>query len=235
MQLLTLIILLSVWCAPVLAETFEIVSTNSEAYSVGAKLSNQTQLRLGVDKWLKLKASNGKIYLIEGPYQEDDKKNPLIKVLETIITPGKKDFFAQKAWKEEINQVWQMLTKKILGMQLGNHLNENQLVFDVSPNSSKLWTLTPWDKDFCYSVANGFNIEHTLPFDRLKLTFIKEKSGSEKETVPEIEKASEPENISLIHLHQMPNKKWDSKTYQAIWMVEQGCYRQAELLLRVKE
>jgi hypothetical protein len=228
MRALTLIILLlNVLCYQgVSAEIFEIVRTNNEAYSSMKTLSNDAWVQLEKGEWLYLKTTNGAIYRLEGPY--DDKKSndkDVGTVIKTILTPGgKNNFYQDKTWKGNFNWAWQMLIQELLGIKMfpeylfmgANHPH-------IPPAMNAFWTLTPRDKNFCYSIKQGFNVNTSLyQGEPVVLTW----------TI-EGEQALKKESEGIVTLHQMPDKTWDSKTYQAMWMAEKGCYRQAELLLRV--
>jgi hypothetical protein len=221
---------------------------------------HKVRLGVGQKLVLKVPNRAKKIY-INGPYVHSPyavtsnagkncKKDSLIGVLTCLLTTGQgcdkckpndftctircrkpflphddsessQDSFIRDWW----NSIKPRLFKEILPPS-SNSQKTNEAEKITLPDDP--WVLVaPSDENFCYRPDKPLTIwrPELLTGQLIYLTNPSDKQDSRPSTTG-------MNDLLVIRLHTMPDDKTlPSNTYKAVWMAEQGCYRQAQLLL----
>lgn len=136
-------------------------------------------------------------------------------------TPTSKD-------KQLLKELWHFARQKLFPhiapapLSRGDYTHAQRIEMPTDP-----WLLVAsWDENFCYRPNQPLTIWQPDSLEDKLVLFAR--SADQKP----LKKGVDLDDVFVITLHSMPDDNaFPSKTYQAVWMAEKGCYRQAQLLL----
>ena len=251
--LLSVILIVGLFSQATMAEKFEVVESHASKYPLKKILTGQDKVELNAGESFLLQAlSTGQQFLIDGPYNDpstpvvgrkckkdtltdiltciggeakDCKMTTISGILKCITTPILPNVEDEDTPKEAVvNALWELGRSLFMHQVVpkGTSVGNQTVPADVPTDP---WILVAFlDQDFCYRSNEPLKI---WPPEALTNNLLVLADSDESAT-------TDSANLKkgAIILHKMPdNNELPSNTFKAVWMAEQGCYRQAQLLL----
>jgi hypothetical protein len=126
-----------------------------------------------------------------------------------------------------VKELWNRVRKRFFKGATSSDLRLQKSNTDHLKALKNPWLLiAPLDKHFCSRPNKPLRIWQPDVF-KDKLVVLPAEPTARQQSA-----ATDLEQKFVVTLHTMPDEEaLPSNTYKAVWMVEKGCYRQAELLL----
>jgi hypothetical protein len=255
--LLNVILIVGCFSQATMAEKFEVIKSNASKYSQNQILTGQDKVELNAGEFFILKAlSSGQKFLIDGPYHDsstpvvgkkckkdtladiltciggaakDCKMTTVSGILKCITTPILPNVEDEDTPKETVvKALWEFGRSWFVRQAVPSKGKEPSVTHQTTPANvpTDPWMLVAFlDQDFCYRSNEPLKI---WPPEALTSQLLVLANPEDSTTTEE----SAESGKNSITLHKMPDEsKLPSNTFKAVWMAEQGCYRQAQLLL----
>ncbi|RKZ84986.1 MAG: hypothetical protein DRR19_16980 [Candidatus Parabeggiatoa sp. nov. 1] len=230
-----------------------VYSSNTSKYQQGFSLTEKTKIELNNGEYLTLKAQSGKTFRLEGPYMDSPEKQDMLTVIlayfvasaeacncaanpttlsciaECITSPiiPKADESDSRTTDSVVNGLRNFIRERFFKGAASSDLRLQKSNTDRLKALKNPWLLlAPLDKHFCSRPNEPLTIWRPEVFKDKLVVLPAEPTAGQSASATDLEQKF------VVTLHTMPDDKTlPSNTYKAVWMVEKGCYRQAELLL----